>query len=223
MVKAKEETEAKIIVVSKEKEQADALKAVVHEEAEVVQVAVDEATAIKEDCQKDLDKALPALESAQNALKVLDPREINTLKGFQQPPQAIRVICRACAILAMKPSDIVKTKNDQTMKMEINWWETSKALLNDPNFIKRLETYDKENIPEKVINDLTNFKQTQEAQDFFTLEAAKKASQACVCIFLWTDAIYSFYFVNKEVKPKKIMLAEAQEKADTLMAKLAVK
>ena len=50
MVKAKEETEAKIIVVSKEKEQADALKAVVLQEAEVVQVAVDEATAIKEDC-----------------------------------------------------------------------------------------------------------------------------------------------------------------------------
>jgi dynein heavy chain len=73
------------------------------------------------------------------------------------------VICRACAILAMKPSDVVKTKNDQTMKMEINWWETSKALLNDPNFIKRLENYDKENIAEKTINDLTNYKQTQEA------------------------------------------------------------
>jgi len=69
-------------VVSKEKEQADQLKAVVLEEADVVQVAVDEATAIKEDCQKELDKAMPALESAQNALKVLDPREINTLKGF---------------------------------------------------------------------------------------------------------------------------------------------
>ena len=63
----------------------------------------------------------------------------------------------------MKPSDIVKTKNDQTMKMEINWGETSKALLNDHNFIKRLENYDKENIPEKTINDLTNYKQTQEA------------------------------------------------------------
>lgn len=83
LVKAKEETEAKIVVVTKEKEQADKLKAVVLEEASVVQVAVDEATAIKEDCLRDLEKAMPALESAQNALKVLDPREINTLKGFQ--------------------------------------------------------------------------------------------------------------------------------------------
>lgn len=60
----------------------------------------------------------------------------------------------------MKPSDVVKTKNDQTLKMEINWWETSKALLNDPLFIKRLETFDKENIPEKTITDLTAYKQT---------------------------------------------------------------
>ena len=44
-----------------------------------------------------------------------------------------------------------------------------------------------------------------------------------MCIYLWTDAIYSFYFVNKEVKPKKIMLAQAQEKADVLSSKLAIK
>lgn len=44
-----------------------------------------------------------------------------------------------------------------------------------------------------------------------------------MCIYLWTDAIYRFYFVNKDVKPKKIMLAQAQEKADSLSAKLAVK
>lgn len=107
--------------------------------------------------------------------------------------------------------------------MEINWWETCKSLLNDPNFIKRLELYDKENIPEKTINELTAYKNTQEAQDLFTLQAAEKASKACVCIYLWTDAIYTFYFVNKEVKPKKVMLAQAQEKADGLSAKLAVK
>lgn len=67
--------------------------------------------------------------------------------------------------------------------MEINWWDTSKSLLNDPNFISRLENFDKENIVEKTINDLTAYKQTQEAMDFFTIEAAKKASAACVCIF----------------------------------------
>lgn len=75
----------------------------------------------------------------------------------------MRIICRACAILVMKPSDVVKSKNDQTLKMEINWWETSKVILNDPNFLnERLRKYDRENIVEKTIIDLGNFMKTQE-------------------------------------------------------------
>lgn len=117
----------------------------------------------------------------------------------------------------MKPSDIVKSKNDQTLKMEINWWETSKTILNDPTFLsERLRKYDRENIVEKVINDLGNYMKTQEGQDYLTLDAAQKASAACVCIYKWTTAIYEFYFVNKKVIPKKKLLAEAEEKASVL-------
>jgi dynein heavy chain len=40
---------------------------------------------------------------------------------------------------------------------------------------------------------------------------------------MWINGIYSFYFVNKKVKPKKKALAEAQEKVSGLNAKLATK
>lgn len=41
------------------------------------------------------------------------------------------------------------------MKMEINWWETCKSILNDPTFLNiRLRKFDKENVEEKRINDL---------------------------------------------------------------------
>jgi dynein heavy chain len=161
LVEAKIETEKKIVIVTKEKEIADVLKASISEEEAVVSVAVNEATAIKNDCQKELDEAIPALLSAEQALLVLDPKEINVLKGFSAPPNAVRIIMKACAILVLKPSDVVKTKNDQTLKMEINWWETSKVILNDPGFLnERLRKYDKENIPEKLITDLGNFMKT---------------------------------------------------------------
>lgn len=55
---------------------------------------------------------MPALLAAEQALLVLDPKEINVLKGFQNPPIACKVICRACAILIMKPEDVAKTKNE---------------------------------------------------------------------------------------------------------------
>ena len=50
LVVAKEETEAKIIIVTKEKGEADVLKASIGEEEAVVSVAVNEANAIKTDC-----------------------------------------------------------------------------------------------------------------------------------------------------------------------------
>ena len=65
LIVAKEETEKKIIIVSKEKEIADVLKSSISAEEEVVIVAVNEATAIKDDCQKDLDEAMPALMAAE--------------------------------------------------------------------------------------------------------------------------------------------------------------
>ena len=45
------------------------------------------------------------------------------------PPMAVRAICKACALLVLKPSDIVKKKNDMTSKMEVEWWETCKVIL----------------------------------------------------------------------------------------------
>jgi len=51
------------------------------------------------------------------------------------PPLPIKAICKACVILILKPSDIVKKKNDLTSKMEIEWWETCKVVLNDPTFL----------------------------------------------------------------------------------------
>lgn len=83
------------------------------------------------------------------------------MKGFGNPPMAVRIIVRACTIMIMKPSDVVKSKNDQTLKMEINWWETGKVIMNDPGFLNvRLRGFDKENTEEKRINDLTAFKNT---------------------------------------------------------------
>jgi dynein heavy chain, axonemal len=65
LVIAKEETEAKIIIVTKEKGEADILKGSIAEEEAIVSVAMNEATAIKNDCQKDLDEAMPALLAAE--------------------------------------------------------------------------------------------------------------------------------------------------------------
>jgi dynein heavy chain len=40
---------------------------------------------------------------------------------------------------------------------------------------------------------------------------------------MWINGVYSFFFVNKKVKPKKAALAESEGKVNVLNSKLAIK
>lgn len=59
--KAAEDTELKVIEVTKEKKESDAIAEVVKKDEAVAQKAKDEANVIKMDCQKDLNEAKPIL------------------------------------------------------------------------------------------------------------------------------------------------------------------
>ena len=61
---AAEKTSVKMIEVEREKKQADILKESISIEEAIVQKAVDEANAIKEDCEAELAEAIPALNAA---------------------------------------------------------------------------------------------------------------------------------------------------------------
>jgi dynein heavy chain len=67
-------------IVQKEKAVADVLAEGIQKEEAVVQIAVNEANVIKEDCEKDLVEALPLLESAEAALKCITKNDIDFLK-----------------------------------------------------------------------------------------------------------------------------------------------
>lgn len=48
-----------------------------------MQEAVNDANAIKSECEKDLSEAMPALLAAENALKVLDKKDLDVLKSYK--------------------------------------------------------------------------------------------------------------------------------------------
>jgi dynein heavy chain len=41
------------------------------------------------------------------------------------------------------------------------------------------------------------------------IEVVENASTACKCMIMWISGSYSFYHVNKRVKPKKAALASS--------------
>ncbi len=122
---------------------------------------------------------------------------------------------KACCLL-LNPNHKEKMKDESGLKMIPDWWAASLKMVSDSNFIKTLKEFDRENIDDKIHSNLGLFLHAEENVDLLKQEKVAAASTACECIIMWVNGIYSFHIVNKDIKPKKIKLAEAMEKVKGL-------
>lgn len=89
----------------------------------------------------------------------------------------------------------------------------------DPaRFLTEMKMYDRENIPERLIEDIEPFMSMPE----FEPEVIERASKACYGVCMWVRAMYKYYHVARLVDPKKRKLAEAQEVLDRTMVDLNI-
>ncbi len=66
-----------------------------------------EIAAVKDDAEKDLAVAKPALDAALAALNSITPKDINSLKALKNPPDVIKRIFDCVLLLRMMPVDKV--------------------------------------------------------------------------------------------------------------------
>ncbi len=170
----------------------------------------------------DLAEAMPALRAAEDALKVLDKKRIDELKAMKKPPYVIRAVMKAVCLL-MYPNPSEKTKNQETLKMEVDWWAASMKLLGNPKLLDDLLDYKIENTDESIINTLGKYLNDPENVPHLKIEVVENASIACKSMIMWINGTYNFYHVNKKVKPKKAALASSEAEVKQLTAKLAEK
>lgn len=149
VVKSKEvDEQAKVVeaesaIAEKEQEKVEA-------ETAVAQVAADKTEAIKTDCQRDLDEALPALEAAAKALNAIGQKDVAELRTIQKfHDDVMRVFQAVCVLLGHDP---VKKMNPETQKREEDWLTPAKKVLADINFLRLLKEYDKDNMEAKRID-----------------------------------------------------------------------
>lgn len=203
-LKTKSEMTAKLmekLVVDQEK--ADAVRKVVLEDEAVAKVKAEETKAIADDAQRDLNMALPALENALRALDALDKNDISEVRAFNNPPEMVQTVMESvCILLGSKPD-----------------WATSKSLLGDGNFLRNLQNYDKDNIPEQKIKRIRPYIENPK----FVPEEVAKVSKACRSLCQWVRAIDVYAKVYKEVEPKKAKLRVAEDDLRSVMSELRVK
>ena len=65
---------------------------------------VEEAKAIKEECEIQLERVMPALNEAVNSIKAISKHDISEIKAMKKPPKVIKLILRAlCILLNVQP------------------------------------------------------------------------------------------------------------------------
>lgn len=98
-----EETERIMVNIERETAEAEKKKEVVGADEAAANEAAASAQAIKDDCESDLQEAIPALEAALSALDTLKPADITVVKSMKNPPPGVKLVLEAvCVIKGIK-------------------------------------------------------------------------------------------------------------------------
>ena len=215
LISTSKEVEETMKNIDEDKKNTQVLRESIAKEEELASQKAEETKAIADDAKRDLDEALPLLANALNSLKTLSKSDITEIKSMQRPPEGVKLVIEAvCIMKDVKPK---KIDGDKMGKKIDDYWEPGKQLLNDPTkFIDSLMNYDKDNIPDNIINKIKPYIDNPN----FKKEVIERVSKAATSMCLWVRAMEKYYWVSKIVKPKRENLKEAEESLKVTMEAL---
>nr|CAJ2469593.1 unnamed protein product [Leishmania braziliensis] len=183
--------------------EANQMKEAQSKEEAAAQQLMNEAELIRRECEEGLQHALPALEAAKQALETLSAKDIQEIKTFTTPP-----------------SNVEKTMNAVLVLLgEKDGWASAKTCLGKFDFISRLTGYPRDSIAPSCIRRLSLFLQDPD----FVPDVIEKTSLPCRSMCMWVHAMYKYYFVAKEVAPKRARLTDAERKVEVAHKELRSK
>lgn len=75
---------------------------------------------------------------------------------MKNPSNTIKDVLQALCLI-MYPNPTEKKKNQETLRNEVEWWQASLKLLNNPKLLEEMINLNPENIDEKIISNLGKF------------------------------------------------------------------
>jgi dynein heavy chain len=213
LIETKKDAEDMMVLVQQETVFAIKIREGVEAEKSAAQGKADLANNIKKECQIELDKAMPAMNAAINALQNLKKDDITEMKSFKSPPGGVRLIAEVlCHMFQIKPQK-VKDPNDPSKKINDYWSTAKSSLLTGTDFLQRLFDYDKDNIPNSLVRKVKPYL----AKPEFEPKAMQRSSTAGYGISVWVRAIIQYDIAAKIVGPKKAASAKATAEYEVIM------
>ena len=178
----------------------------------------------KELCQSDLDKAMPFVTQAENAIKSIKPADIQEIKKLPKPSPIIKLIFDGVCCLFHEPLIAVKAAEMTINKQDIIFIDPSfgsaMKLMADMKFLDRLVEFGR--VGKDLMNPETvEFLAAYMSLDSFNPVVAKNASSASAGLCLFVTSMKSYYEASKVVKPKLEALDLAMNQLAVANKKLA--
>lgn len=208
----KELTKRKIIVDAKSKEVGEMIvniKANSKEVEEKTAAAVIKEQKLTEDsaritiekaeAEEALVEAEPALSAAAEALNNLKAADVAQVKVMPNPPVAVVAVLQC--VIELQPTG----KEDPSQG-----WVGCKAMMSDPNFIRNLREYKKNEITKRQIKQVNEIlkKKPQDPKQRLTLDNLKRISSAATGLYQWVVAVVNYNKVLKAVEPRRKKVAQ---------------
>jgi dynein heavy chain len=185
---------------------------VIKDRAQAIVDAIDKDKVVAE---AKLAAAVPALAAAEKALQTITAGDISTVKKLGKPPHLIKRIMDVVVILFGAPLDPVIADEDIEGRSPTPTWSAALKVMTG-NMLAQLVSFNKDTISEEMVE----FCDVYVRMDDYNLERAKKVAGAVAGLTSWTEAMCTFYWINKEVLPLKANLAIAEVKLNKAQTEL---
>ena len=164
-----------------------------------------EINAVKEDAEKDLAAAKPALEAAVSALNSITAKDIGALKALKNPPDIVKRIFDCVLLLRHKKCEKITWHEQKGAMVILGSYDEARTMMGDTQFLGALMDFAKE-----AINDETCELLMPYFTEDFTFDMAKKASGNVAGLCNWAKAMVTYHTVAKVVEPKIVALRESE-------------
>eukprot|EP01062_Namystynia_karyoxenos_P065843 TRINITY_DN598_c0_g1_i1.p1 TRINITY_DN598_c0_g1~~TRINITY_DN598_c0_g1_i1.p1 ORF type:complete len:358 (+),score=151.40 TRINITY_DN598_c0_g1_i1:105-1076(+) len=158
--------------------------------------AWDEARDLRPDRDAFLHQTAPQFDDAIDALQDLRKEDLAVMRKYEHPPQLVLETMEAVMIL----------RNEERFG-----WEDAKFLLCDTYFfsffVSKAKNYDKDNIPEELLQRLDKFMHSPD----FEPAVVAEASVPCGALCKWIRALYEYASLRRLSEPKKRTMDEVQD------------
>lgn len=167
----------------------------------------EQALKIKEECEETLNKIVPSLNEAMNSVEAPSKLAIAELRALQKPPKVVKLVMQAvCMLLGVPPAE---KKSRKTGKLKLSYWQAAqgKAVLGNPRLPELLVEFDRNKLTPEIMMEVEEVL----TQGGYSYEKAHTACAAATGIFKWVKATREYFYIFKEIEPRRDAFMQSQK------------